>query len=78
MSEPNRDLREVLIDAAVQLGFRREIKASIPLAFASPIVATGLVMPWPWDQIFFGVGSVLAVGGAAFLLLVVSAVLDRP
>jgi hypothetical protein len=34
-------------------------------------------MPWPWNQVFFGVGSALAVGGAAFLLLVVSGVLGR-
>jgi hypothetical protein len=70
MSEPNRNPIIALIDAAVQLRLRPQIIAFFPLASAGPVAVTGRLLPWPWDQVFYGVGTTLAVAGAAFLLVV--------
>lgn len=59
-----------LINAAVRLGLRRVIKACFPLVAAVLIALTGNLLPWPWNQVFYGIGAALAVIGAAVLIVV--------
>jgi hypothetical protein len=61
---------QALISAAVKLKLRRQIKASFFLGWAIPIALTGRAIPGPYDQLFFGTGSALAMVGVLVLLVV--------
>jgi hypothetical protein len=60
---------KALINAAVKLKLRAQIKVSFLLGWAMPIALTGLKLPSPYNQIFLGAGSVLAVLGVIALVV---------
>jgi hypothetical protein len=61
---------QALFNAAVKLKLRSQIRASFFLAWAVPIGLTGLALPSPYNQLFFGAGAALAVLGVLVLLAV--------
>ncbi len=61
---------QALIAAAVILKLRPQIRASFFFAWAVPIALTGKALPWPYDQIFYIAGAVLAGSGVIVLLAV--------
>ena len=60
---------KALIQAAVRLKLRAQIKVSFFFGWAIPIGATGRILPPPHNQIFFYVASALAVCGAIALVV---------
>lgn len=63
-----------LIQAAVKLKLRAQIKVSFFFGWAIPIALTALTLPTPHNQIFLYVASALAVTGV--IALVVSLFMD--
>jgi len=61
---------QALINAAVKLKLRSQIRASFFLGWAIPIALTGKALPWPYDQAFYSAGTVLAILGVCVLLAV--------
>ncbi len=65
---------KALIQAAVKLKLRAQIKVSFFFGWAIPIALTGLTLPAPHNQIFLYVASALAIIGV--IALVVSLFMD--
>jgi hypothetical protein len=59
---------KALIQAAVKLKLRAQIKVSFFFGWAIPIAVTALILPTPYNQIFFSVASALLVIGAIALV----------
>jgi hypothetical protein len=56
-----------LIDAAVELKLRTQIKVSFFFGWSIPIALTGHALPFPYSEVFYGAGSALAVLGVGAL-----------
>lgn len=69
MAATDNGVVKALINAAVKLKLRAQIKASFFLAFASPIALTGNWIPRPYADAFFASGSALAVIGVIVLVV---------